>query len=271
MGTITKLDVRRTVDRMMDKGLAASTVRTNFGVLKALFSAAVEAEILGTSPCGKLRQADPPYKAKRMCSEEELERLAAAMPAQYGVIVYVAGVLGLRWSEVAGLRVGAIDFLRKRMSVVETIAEVEGRLIAAPVKSKASRRTFSVPPSIIEMLSHHLAAAGQHDASAYVFGSPGGGPLRYTTFRNRVWRPAVGRAGLDGLVIHALRHTAAGLMRQQGVPVSTIAKRLGHSSEQVTATIYGWVPEALDEAAADALEGLFAARNGTPMARPKDS
>lgn len=259
MASVTPLDVRRAVERMRSKGLASATIRTNYGVLRAVFSAAVESEIIAATPCRRLRQSESQPRSKRFCSVEELHRLAAAVPPQYRAVVFVAGILGLRWSEVAGLRVGAIDFLPRRLSVVETLAEVEGRLGTAPVKGKASRRTMSVPETLVVMLSEHLAIGGPHDPTDYVFRSPKGGPLRYTTFRERVWLPATRRAGLDGLTFHGLRHSAAGLMRQQGVPVSTIARRLGHS-EQVCAKIYGWVPEALDEAAADALNGLFPGR-----------
>jgi integrase len=42
----------------------------------------------------------------RFLTPVELAELAAAMPAEYRAMVYLAGVLGLRWSEVVGLRVG---------------------------------------------------------------------------------------------------------------------------------------------------------------------
>ena len=48
------------------------------------------------------------------------------MPLEYRPMVYVGGVLGLRWSEVAGLRVGSLDFLRHSVSATETLAEVNG-------------------------------------------------------------------------------------------------------------------------------------------------
>ncbi len=91
----------------------------------------------------------------------------------------MAGALGLRWSECAGLRVGDVDFLRRMLSVRQTIAEVEGRLIVAETKSRSSRRTLSVPAFLVDELAGHLAdnrpGAGPDDL---VFTSPGGGPLR---------------------------------------------------------------------------------------------
>ncbi len=45
----------------------------------------------------------------------------------------------------------------------------------------------------------------------------------------RMWQPAVELAGLPpGVTPYVLRHTAASLMAQQGVPVSTAAAALGH-------------------------------------------
>jgi Protein of unknown function (DUF429) len=58
-------------------------------------------------------------------------------------MVYLAGVLGLRWSEVIGLRVGAIDFLRRSVDVTVTVAEVEGLLIEdAPLSRRHPFRRY---------------------------------------------------------------------------------------------------------------------------------
>jgi integrase len=114
--------------------LSPATVRTNYGVLRAVLVAAVEADLIGRSPCRGIRlPIEDRRRAPRFLGAEELHRLAAAMPIDYWPMVYVAGVLGLRWSEVAGLRVGRVDFLRRSVSVVETVAEVEGRLVFADV------------------------------------------------------------------------------------------------------------------------------------------
>jgi integrase len=44
-----------------------------------------------------------------------------------------------------------------------------------------------------------------------VFALSNGDPLRTANFRTRVWRPATRTAGLEGLRIHDLRHTAVAL------------------------------------------------------------
>ena len=167
-------------------------------------------------------------------------------------------MLGLRWSEVAGLRVSRIDFTRKRLEISETCAEVNGKIIFADVKTRSSRRTLNVPTFVIDMLSEHLARRGAPKPDALVFVAPEGGALRRSTFRARVFDPAVKRAELDGLTFHGLRHTAAGLLIEAGAHIETIKQRLGHSSIRVTSDVYGSLLPAVDEGVTTALEQRFA-------------
>ncbi len=98
-------------------------------------------------------------------------------------------------------------------------------------------------------------AAGRKDTDL-MFTAPGGGPLRYSNFRNRVFDKAVRDAGLSGLGItpHKLRHTAASLTIAAGADIKVIQLMLGHKDTSKTLNIYGhpW-PDKLDEVA-DALD-----------------
>jgi integrase len=80
--------------------------------------------------------------------------------------------------------------------------------------------------------------------------------MRVANFRNRVWRPAVRTAGLDGLTFHGLRHSAAGLMIEVGAHVEVIKQRLGHSSIQVTSDVYGSILPAVDDGVTAAITRL---------------
>jgi integrase len=202
LSSITPLDVRRLVEAMAQR-LAPATVRTNYGVLRAILSAAVDAELIAVSPCRGVKLPAVRRDELRFLSAEELVALGDEMPPEYRPTVYLAGVLGLRWSEVAGLRVGRIDFLRHTLAVVETCAEVAGKVTFADVKSPSSRRTLGVPPLLAAMLAEHLAGRARPGPDELVFVAPEGGPLRRSTFRTRVFNPAVRRAGFDGLTFHA--------------------------------------------------------------------
>jgi integrase len=261
LGAITPELVGQVVDRMR-ADLAPATVRTNYGVLRAVMAKAVERDLIGRSPCRGVDLPRPDRNEPRFLSIDELHVLADAMPDLYRPMVYVAGVVGLRWSEVAGLRVGRLDFLRRTVTVAETLAEVEGELMFAEPKSDASRRTVSVPAPVMDLLAEHLARRGRPGPDELVFVSAEGGPLRSGHVRRRVWAPAVEAAGLEGLTFHGLRHTAAGLMIELGAHPRVIQQRLGHASIRTTMDVYGSVLPAVDDAVTQGLGELVADSRG---------
>ena len=114
------------------------------------------------------------------------------------------------------------------------------------------------------MLSSHrpppdLARTGRTGPDELVFQAPGGGPVRATNFRNRVYDPALRQAGSEGLSFHRLRHSAGHMLRELGVPLEVIQKRLGHPSIRTTADIYGSLPERVDRPGAEKLDEMFRA------------
>ena len=101
--------------------------------------------------------------------------------------------------------------------------------------------------------------AGRDDPEAFVFSAPQGGPLRVTAFRARVWRPATRAAGLDGLRIHDLRHTAVALWMAAGANPKEVAARAGHTSVSFTLDRYGHLYPESDAALRDRLDALYSA------------
>ena len=78
-----------------------------------------------------------------------------------------------------------------------------------------------------------------------MFTAPQGGALRVTAFRARVWRLAIRAAGLGGLRIHDLPHTAVALWIAAGANPKEVAARAGHASVSFTLDRYGHLyPEA---------------------------
>jgi len=259
LANITPLHVRRLVETMATK-LAPATVRTNYGVLRAILNAAVSADLIVRSPCRGIQLPAERRGEIRFLSPEELGRLAEALPIEYRPMVYVAGVLGLRWSEVAGLRVGRVDLGARTLTVAETLAEVDGHQVFADVKTRAGRRTLTMPGFVATLLAEHLLRRGRPGAGELIFVGPEGGPLRVGNFRRRVWAPAVRATALDGLTFHGLRHSAVGLLVAVGAPDFVMQERMGHSSARVTRDVYGHVLPATDAAVTTDLEALFSNR-----------
>jgi len=119
-------------------------------------------------------------------------------------MAYLAATTGLRWGEVAGLRVRSLDLRGRCISVGQQITRgVRGRVIVGPPKSAASRRTLAIAAWVADDLSAHLARRGLTgaDADAFVFARPDGQPLVYANWRRTVWKPACDRAGSPSLPV----------------------------------------------------------------------
>jgi integrase len=262
LASLSPRDIQDFVDGLSAKGLQPATIRTDFGVLRALLNAAVRAELLPRSPCRAISiPRAHPARNVRFLEIEQVHALASAMPEEYRCMVYLAACLGLRWSEVAGLRIGALELLEHRLRIEATLAEVAGHVAIADVKSRASRRVLTIPPFIIELLASHLAAQNVTgaDSDALVFTAPGGGPLRAANFRRRVWQPAVAAAGLAGTGVnfHHLRHTAVGFLVAANTSSIAIQQRMGHKSFRTTADVYGHVLHHTDSETDAALDRML--------------
>jgi integrase len=64
-------------------------------------------------------------------------------------------------------------------------------------------------------------------------------------------------AGLPEIRFHDLRHTAASLMLNHGIPILIVSQRLGHSKPSITLDIYGHLIPGMQEQVADVMDELI--------------
>jgi integrase len=266
VGSVTRPEVRNLVDRWAVR-YKPRTVARMFGVLRAVFVFAVDDELIARSPCRGVKLPAVKELRRPHVSADAVTALASAL-GDYAPMAYLGAVLGLRWGECAGLRVGRLDFMRGTLTVAEQLTRGErGRAVLGAPKSEAGRRTLTVPAPLMEMLSEHLARRGLTgaDTDAFVFVMPGGGPLDYSHWRRRVWLPATRAAALDGVTFHDLRRVNATAMVLDGVDVRTAQARLGHSDPRLTLGVYAAATSEGDEAAADRLGDRFLGVRGADV------
>ena len=115
---------------------------------------------------------------------------------------------------MAGLRVGAIDFLNRTVTVESQLTRgLKGRMVTGSPKWN-STRTMAAPEVLLEQLATHLRRRGMTGAEgdSLVFRAPDGQPLHYSNWRPRIWVPACQSAGLDGFRFKMLRTANATVM-----------------------------------------------------------
>lgn len=259
IGSLTPDDVRRLVENWKLKH-APRSVKRMYGVLRAILNYAVQRDLIVVAPCRGVSLPKAQPITRPVVSPVELGVLADALGAEYAPMAYLGAVLGLRWGECAGLRVGRVDFLQGRLTVAEQITRgPKGVVVSGPPKSDAGRRTLSVPQPLMALLSAHLTRRGLTgaDEQALLFTMPEGGPLRYELWRRRTWGPACAAAGLGGLTFHDLRRANATALVLDNVDLKTAQTRLGHSDPRLTLAVYAQASTVADRAAADSLGAHF--------------
>jgi integrase len=237
-----------------------------YGVVRAVLNYAVERELITVSPCRGVSLPKAQPLSRPVVRPEEVAALAGALGEDLAPMAYLGAVLGLRWGECAGLRVGRVDFLHARIDIAEQMTRGrKGMVVSGPPKSDAGRRTLSVPQPLMDVLAAHLARRGLTgaDTAALVFMMREGGPLRYEHWRRRNWLPACAAVGLDGLTFHDLRRANATALVLDGIDLKTAQTRLGHSDPRLTLAVYAQATSEADRAAADRLgERFFGASAG---------
>jgi integrase len=216
-----------------------------------LMNDAVRDGLLPANPIAGVKLPTVEREEMRFLTPEELLRLAEAIDPRYRALIFVGGYGGLRIGELAGLRKGRIDMLRGIIDVAEQVVEVGGKLSVGPLKTRAARRV-KLPRFVVEELAARLAKV----QGELVFPSPDGGLLSRTRFRQRVWLPATRAAGLNGVRVHDLRHTAVSLWIATGANPKEVARRAGHTSVRIVFDVYGHLLPDADDVLVDALDAL---------------
>ena len=227
------LEVQGWVSDMTSSGLSGSTVRQAHRVFSLLLETAVRSKRLSANPAigVKLPRAGKPEKT--FLTHEQVTALADAA-GEWRTVILVLAFCGLRWGELAALRVGRVDTMRRRINVAESVTEPDGKLVWGDPKNH-QRRSVPIPRFLVDELDVLKAGKGPKDL---MFTGARGGVLRNGNFRRDIFNAAAVKAGLDGLTPHELRHTAASLAISSGANVKAVQRMLGHASAAMTLDVY---------------------------------
>jgi integrase len=243
---------------------APRTVRRRYGTLRAIFAFAAQCDWISRTPCRAVKLPQVTSTRRHTLTAPDVAAIAKATELQYRPMVWLGAVLGLRWSEVAGLRVGRVDFLKRTLTVAEAVTrDGKGNPVLSPPKSTAGRRTLAIPPVLADILAEHMVNCGLTlaDHHRFFFETRNSTPLRYSNWRRSAWVPATEAAGHPGAGFHDLRRASATALVNQGIDIKTIQTRLGHSDPRLTLQVYAEVVQEAEQNAADILGEHFLSQN----------
>lgn len=256
-GSVRIGDVQFTAVQRWASELAArrspTVVKRALGILSAVLSDAARDRLIGTNPCVGVKTPRKVPKRPEYLSHAQVDILARAA-GKHELVVLVLAYCGLRWGEIAGLRVRDVDVRRRRLKIEQNAVEV-GADIHVGTPKNHERRSVPYPAFLDEMLEARCQGRGRDEV---LFPAADGSYMkRSRTGRGWFWRAAV-VADLEGLAPHDLRHTAASLAVASGANVKAVQRMLGHKSAAMTLDTYA---DLFD----DDLDAVAAAMNAAAM------
>jgi integrase len=229
------------------KGLSSARAIQAFQVVDQVLRFAVRARYIAVNPAEDVHL---PRKASRedvALTHDQVRQLAEARQ-DIRAMVYLLAYGGMRYGELAALRVGDVDLGRRRITVSRSVTYVAGN---GHVEGTTKTHQTRMVPVLTQTLADALAeVVGDRKAAEYAFPHHDGGPIPLDWFR---WRfdQAAASAGLTGISPKTLRHTAGSLALASGASVVTVSKLLGHRNVTTTMNVYShMLPDDFDDLAA---------------------
>jgi len=244
---------RRTAS--VPEGAGATTAANAYRVLRTILNTAVTDGLLRANPC-QIRGAGQAHSRERgTASPAEVAALASHMPPRLAAAVTLAAWSGLRYGELFALARRHVDIEAGTVRVERALEIVPGQPVRfGPPKTRKSRRTVHLPPSVVAQVAAHLDAYVGRSPDALVFTLEGGG-LVTSTRLSAMFGKARARIGRPDLTWHDLRHTGATLAYAAGASVPEVQRRLGHTTMRA-ATIYAHAADESDRLLAAKLDAL---------------
>ena len=241
---------RRLQRALLARGLKASTVNVVDGVLRACLKAAADDDLpVVVSAISAVKPVKAAPEAKRTLAPEQVTAvLAGAAGTDWGALWAAFAHTGARDAEVRALRWPDWDQARGTLTVQRQLPQKPGDPPAWQdwIKGRKLARVVPVTPVLAAVLREHrarqnalrLVLGGMWCPYDLVFPDEVGRALSAQRV-NRQFAGACADAGVapwKGLGVHALRHAASNLLREQGVDAPLRAQILGHTQAVNEAT-----------------------------------
>ncbi len=221
---LTDIDSRAVAQWLASKraeGLSAGTVEKIRAIMSRSFELGAQWNIAGCeqNPCRGVPRKPLNNARERYVTAEEAARLVTAAEAsrnpQLAAIVQLLLLTGMRVSELLSTRWESVD--------------LEQRSLHVPTSKTGRARYVPLAQAAVGV----IAGLPRVEGATYLFPTPRD-PKKHLTTIKHGWQTARDAAGLPGLRIHDLRHSAASFMVNSGVDLFAVGRVLGHASVQST-------------------------------------
>lgn len=265
LGEIRLCDLNTaTIQKLVNKKKQTTGVRTIHyftDVLSIALEMAIKWNLIKTNPVKQVELPKYVKKEKVIWSTEQFFQYMEQTEKDTFFLIFLVIVTGgLRRGEALALEWSDLDSKNNRLTINK---QLTAKREIKTVKSKASNRISTIPPSVTKKLLEHrkrqlafyMARGIRPDNNAIFTTSNGtyflpGNVLRH--FKNDCQK-----LNLPVVDIHSLRHLHVSIMINQGVDIKTIQSRVGHAKLSTTLDIYSHLLQKYEEESAKKMEDFI--------------
>lgn len=258
-------------------------------IVKQIFSAAADADVIPKDPSLKLRAGGKPASPKQALTEAQAAKLLAAVRGlKVEPFVMLGLYTGMRRGEICGLRWSCVHLdgpapyieVRRACRWPDKIHPE----VTDDLKSTAAFRDIPIPPQLVDYLKSLRGSLpiqdGRKTAGWYVYSSGDGHPVSLSTLRRR-WDTIRTRSTASGRGLgeripkhkvavtldfmptpHILRHTYVTRLVLSKMDLKRVQYLAGHADPEITLRIYTSLQQADPAALSADIWAAFDAADG---------
>lgn len=262
---VTPRIIQKYVDDKEAEGQSVNSIKKHLVILNGVFREAIRMQELTFNPCSAVSTSrQEKFIGSSYDAKTAKQLLSSIRGDPIEPAVYLGLYLGLRRSEVAGLRWGDIDFENDQVYVRNTVVRFSTVSEQQKTKSKASRRDLFLPSGLKAYLlnlqktqADKLAFLGLPlTDDSHVCQWPDGRPYQPDYISTR-FREMLKKKSFPKIRFHDLRHTAGSLLINQGQSVKQVQEFLGHERSSTTLDIYTHLTQERKKDTAEAIDAML--------------
>lgn len=171
--------VRDFLNRLRQQGRSVGTAQRCRTVLSSIFTTALNDRVIFLHPCQGVAVPPLPARPLTIVTPGEFARIVAALPDEKSrLVAEVAIEAGLRWGELAELRLGDLDADARLLTVARTVVELRprhhpsgGRFLVKDYPKDGEFRRVKLSGALVDRLCD-FAAAQRLRAGELLFAAP---------------------------------------------------------------------------------------------------
>ncbi len=236
---ITQMHIKQLLNE--NAHLSQSTLDKIVICLRGIFEAAIDNDIISKNPCRNIKVKSTAKKNIKRTYDRESAEALCRVDHPYSLYVHILLVMGLRCSELCGLRWQDIDFEKRTLTVNQALTCEGGRIFIEEPKTTTSRRKLPIPPDLLARLRAKQAENKETDIEREYVATFNGKHLRPDHFSDMRFEAFYNAAGVPKdkrLSPHELRHTCGTLLYKATKDIYHVSKFLGHSDIGITTKTY---------------------------------